>query len=152
MFPNFDFETVVKETKKDIEFKQRAELGRVPKMIFKNGKAYVEVENGKVILCSNDREKVGVYVQMLLRTKKDKYKVYKGTGFGMSYFEHRGNGALPESFICSEIERELSQQLSKLPVFDKMVDFGWEKKIDTLEVSFTIVLKYGDTIKVSEVI
>lgn len=153
MFPSFNFEKAVTEAEQEQRKQEKIELGEVPRLIFDiKGRGHPVMENGKVAMCRDTKEKVKMYIQMLLRTHLNKYKVYESTGFGTTYRNYRGNNLIPVKFISSEIKRELNEQLSKLNVFDSMIKFDAEREERGLRVEFTVILKSKEKIEMSEVI
>ena len=90
------------------------------------------LENGKPKFAETLEEKIQMYLQVLLRTELDKYEIYSGTGFGMTYFAFRGK-KIPNSIVISEIKREITEKLKKITGNFKLVD----------------TLKKGDFVKVT---
>lgn len=152
MFPSFNFEQAMEQAEEDQKQKIKIELMEVPRLIFDiKGKGHTVLENGKISMCKTTKEKVQMYIQMLLRTTKDKYKVYKDTGFGTTYMNYRGT-MVSETFISSELKRELTEQLNKLNVFDSLIRFNAYKEADNLHVAFTVILKNKEKINIVEVV
>lgn len=149
MFPSFNFDT---ETTTEENVVISTELGRVFLMKFNGNKATIVLENGKPKEATTNKEKVEMYVQMLLRTEFEKYKVYKDTGFGMTYFKYRGNKQLPIGFINSELKREIEEKVTALTVVDSISNFSAAIKGTVLQVDFTINLTDNTNLQISEVI
>jgi hypothetical protein len=121
-------------------------------MKFTGNKATIILENGRPKEAATSKEKVEVYVQMLIRTELDKYKVYKGTGFGMTYFKYRGNKQLPIGFINSEFKREIEEKVTALSVVDNISNFSIAIKGTALQVDFIINFTDNTNLQISEVI
>lgn len=151
MFPDFDFNEAIETIEEDVE-NNSIKLGRVFLIKFEGNKANVIMENGKPKEATTIQEKVQMYAQMLLRTEVDKYKIYKDTDFGMTYFKYKGNRLLPKGFINSELKRELEEKILKLSVVDSITDFNARIEGNVLNINFTINLVDNSSLQVSEVI
>lgn len=150
MFPVVDLDKIVLEINNEEE-KSTTVLGSVILMDFSDSKKVVKIENGRPVLCQTNKEKVEVYIKLLLRTHLDKYKVDKNTGFGMTYFNYRGM-QLPQGFLESELKRELEEKLRLLNIVDDIIDFYAGLNNNTLHIEFTILLYDGTTLDIEEVI
>ncbi|MTI65172.1 MAG: DUF2634 domain-containing protein [Firmicutes bacterium] len=151
MFPNLDLESIAEQINNEVTQENSTEIGRVFLMQFNGNKATVIMENGKPKEATT-KEKVQMYTQMLLRTKLDKYKVYKNEDFGMTYFNYMGMRNLPQNFINIEFKRELEEKLKQLNIVDSITNFSANKQGSVLYVEFTINLINGESIEISEVI
>lgn len=149
MFPDYDLDTVVSQINSATSSKG---LGKVFYMVFEDGKLKIVLENGSPKECSTDKEKVLMYLHILLRTCVGKYKVYEDTDFGTTIEKYIGNKTLPRSFMLSEFKRELSEQLDKLQIVDSITEINFTKDRTNLKVEFAIYLENSQLIKVSEVI
>jgi len=150
VFPSFNFDTVQSNTEENEV--SSTELGRVFLMKFNGNKATIILENGKPKEATTNKEKVKMYVQMLIRTELRKYKVYKDTDFGMTYFKYLGNKQLPTGFINSEFKREIEEKVTVLSVVNSISNFSSAMKGTVLQVDFTINLTDSTNLQISEVI
>lgn len=87
-------------------------------------------------------EAIQNWLELLIRTQLDKYRVYEGTGFGNSIENHIGHRLLPVGFIESEFERELKEAATRLnPAIAALRNFKITRLTRGLDVEFTVVLK-----------
>ncbi len=121
-------------------------------MTFENNKAIIVMENGKPRECSSIKEKVEMYVSLLLRTEFGKYKVNESTDFGLTVYKYISNKDIPISIVKSELKREIKEQLVYIDVIKSVENFAISRKGNQLNVSFDIYLKDGETVKISEVV
>ncbi|MHC1723038.1 MAG: DUF2634 domain-containing protein [Aminipila sp.] len=143
MFPTLDIDSIVNKTIEETSTGSNfTSLGRVMVMDFNDidGKATVKIANGKPVEAVSTAEKIQEYVKLLLRTALDKYKVYKDTEFGVSYFKYMGRRDLPMGFIQSEVKREIVEKIEKLNAVESVTDFESSLSGTTLTVQFTINL------------
>ncbi|WP_027399088.1 DUF2634 domain-containing protein [Anaerovorax odorimutans] len=138
MFPTFDFDNNIETTNEETE--SPISLGRVFIMDFNNGKAIVRMENGKPVEAKTIKEKVQTYIKVLLNTQYEKYRVYKDTGFGMTYFNYLGYRDLDKGFIHSELKREITEKIKALDVISDVIDFSAHILGTTLNVVLTVNL------------
>lgn len=88
------------------------------------------------------------WVQCIARTYKDKYQVYKDTGFYCNIDDLRG--MKPSGFVLSELKREISEALVKHRYIKSISDFDTSYNKKELKISFTVNLIDGTSF--SEVI
>lgn len=147
MFPSFDFNKVTSQ----LEISNadgKIDLGEVPMItIDDRGTIHTVVENGKVVMCKTDKEKIQVYLQTLLRTRRDKVKVYQGTGHGMTYLDYRGRSDVSTGFIKALIERELEGFLSKFRVFESLDSVKVQRFNERFSIEIKITLVDGDAVQ-----
>ena len=115
---------------------------------FIENKATIIMENGRPKECKTIEEKVKMYVQVLLRTAYEKFKIYKNTEFGMTYFNYRGQRNLPQGFIESEIKREIETSLFKLNIVERIQNFSSKLTSIEFKCNFEIILKDGQIVRI----
>jgi len=103
IFPNANLE--IEEEQQIINFKDTKE----PLFDFK--KKQIVIMDGKIIYCTY-RQKIEQWVELIIQTTVNKYKVYKDTGFGFSkLYEYRGHQIFASNFGISELKREMKEKL-----------------------------------------
>ena len=148
MFPTLNLDTLVSSINQQIEKENSHEIGNVILLTFNDrNEASVVLENCKPKFAETLEEKIQMYLQVLLRTELDKYQIYSGTGFGMTYFAFRGK-KIPNSIVISEIKREITEKLKKISRFESITNFKAELTGATLNVSFELNLNNNTTLKI----
>ena len=148
MFPTLNLDTLVSSINQQIEKENSHEIGKVILLTFNDrNEASVVLENGKPKFAETLEEKIQMYLQVLLRTELDKYEIYNGTGFGMTYFAFRGK-KIPNSIVISEIKREITEKLKKISKFESITNFTAELTGSSLNVSFELNLNNNTTLKI----
>lgn len=146
MFPTMDLDSIANQINEEENELNKTTLGRVFMINFIENKATIIMENGRPKECKTIEEKVKVYVQVLLRTAYEKFKVYKDTEFGMTYFNYRGRRNLPQGFMESEMKREIETSLFKLNIVERIQEFSAKLTSVEFECNFEIILKDGQTV------
>lgn len=148
MFPTLNLDTLVQNINEQIEKENSREIGKVILLTFnEKNQASVVIENGRPKFAETLEEKIQMYLQVLLRTELDKYEIYSGTGFGMTYFSFQGK-KIPNSIVISEIKREVTEKLKKLSKFESISNFTAELIETKLTVNFELNLNNNTTLKI----
>lgn len=82
---------------------------------------------------------VKVWIQKLLRTELNRYKIYEGSEYGIQLEDLIGT-SLSSAFVDSEIKREVSEKLTLHPQIDYISDFIIDKSNSTLYITFKVIL------------
>lgn len=130
----------IEEINIEINQEQSAKAGRSFYFDYKTGQFMVV--DGKVVE-TNEQEMVQQWIELLLRTKLDKYAVYKGTRFGNNAHKIIGLKSLPAGFIESEFKREIIEAVELNPLIDSVGEFEQKRVPKGLEISFTAYLVDG---------
>ena len=104
--------------------------------------------------CTNENT-VRQYIQNVLRTKKNLYKVHtKGEkeAFGLSIYNYIGTRKLPMGYINSELKREVTELLLKHPMISEVKDWMGKREKRDLNISFTVVLTDGSVLETSQTV
>lgn len=126
---------------------QPAKLGRSFLFDFATGRHVVI--DGK-LQETTQLQAVKQWLELLLITTVDKYRVYQDTGFGTTWERHISYRNIPLGFITSEIEREITEAATTLnPAIDTIRDFTAVRTTRGLTVSFTAVLKDAQLLEVN---
>ena len=140
MFPVFDFDTQIQEEEKA----QDINIGRSFSFDFNTRR--FNVMAGKVKETTQE-EAIKQWIELLLRTAVNRYKVYEGTGFGTNISKLVGYKSL-RGFIESEIKREISENIMMNRAIEGIEDFETSLEGDMLQVSFTLILKNKKVLEV----
>lgn len=95
-------------------------------------------------------ESVKQYIQNVLRTKANAYKVYtkeETEVFGISVYDYLGQRSLPMGYINSELKREVTEQLLNHPLIESISNWTGEREKRNLVISFTVTLTDGNIIE-----
>jgi hypothetical protein len=93
------------------------------------------------------------YIQNVLRTKANLYKVYvrnEDDVFGISVYDYIGTRTLPDGYLNSELKREVTELLLKHPLISEVKDWSGKRNKRGLDISFTTVLTDGTLLETSE--
>ena len=91
-------------------------------------------------------DSVRLWVKKILLTDQHKYDIYDEYGISLKDLM---SGAFPQSYVFSEIERLLTETLSKHQSITSVYNFQFIREQRTLTVNFNIDTVYGN---ISEVI
>lgn len=92
------------------------------------------------------------WVELMLRTYLDRFRVYTGYQFGHTGEDLIGLRQVPPGFIHSELAREIDESCRLCPAIAKTSDFSFSRENRTLHVKFTITLKTGEIEEVSGIV
>lgn len=149
MFPRIktDIEQLLEKT----EVQKSNKIGKTYQFDYQK-KAHMIID-GKFVECTSI-EAIEQWVEKVLRTEKNKYKIYTEDEieeFGISISQYIGMRNLPEGFIVSELEREITEQLKAHSMIEEIKDFKSNREKRGFLVSFKIELT-NKTILEKEVI
>lgn len=139
MFPVFD--TTIKAEEKG----QYIKIGKSFVFDFKSKR--FNVVAGKVKE-TTEEEAIRQWIELLLRTAIDKYKVYEGTGFGTNIDKLVGYKSM-RGFVESEMKREISEKIIMNRAIERIENFKTDFEGSMLEVSFTTILKNKKVLEVT---
>lgn len=100
-------------------------------------------------------QSVQQYIQNVLRTKINSYKVYtegETETFGISIYEYLGQRKLPMGYLNSELKREVSENLLKHPLIVAVSKWVGKREKQGLNISFTVTLTDGSIITENETV
>lgn len=121
------------------------QIKRSFKFNFKTGQHVME--NGTPVEITG-RDAVAQWLELLVRTRLDKYEVYRDTGFGHTAEKYLGFRELPRGFIESEFKREIEEASKLNPAIASVSNFSAVRTTRGLDVYFTAHLKNGDSVEV----
>lgn len=114
---------------------EKAQIGK--SFLFDFEKGDFVSKDGKVQEV-DEKEALKMWIESTIRTEKDKYKVYEGTGFGPSIEDLIGT-TYNALFAESELQRELTEALTVHPVINSLTNWSFESDGSKLTTSFTVV-------------
>jgi phage baseplate assembly protein W len=91
-----------------------------------------------------------VWIEKILRTKRDEYKIYENTPYGSRFDDLVVGSIYPPAFIDSELRREVEDALTQNPRIITVSDFTVDRSASNCAVSFTVTTAAGLTL--SEVV
>lgn len=141
MFPVFDFDTTIQAEEKGQDIK----IGKSFVFDFKSKR--FNVVAGKVKE-TTEEEAIRQWIELLLRTAIDKYKVYEGTGFGTNIDKLVGYKSM-RGFVESEMKREISEKIIMNRAIERIENFKTDLEGSMIEVSFTAILKNKKVLEVA---
>lgn len=127
-------------------------LGKCFKFDFEKGKHIIV--DGKFVEC-NFKDNIKHFIQCVLRTKADTFKVYiqdEEEPFGLSIHNNIGDRQLPKGFVLSETKREITEQLTNHPFIKDVDSFDFNFERTVLTIKFNVYLENKETLVISEVI
>lgn len=133
MFPVYDFEG--EDTTSIVP-----KMGKVFLFDFKE-KRHV-LKDGKPVEATYEQA-IQQWVTMLLITDLDKYAVYRGTEFGMTFREFIGRRDLPVGVVVSEVKRQLEEQVTRHPEIVSVSNFAMTRDNNAALISFYVETKRG---------
>jgi len=145
IFPSLSLDNIISSINNETEETTNNIIEDVVLLTFKNKKATVVLENGKPVTTTDLRTKIQMYLNVLLRTKLDEFEIYENTNFGMTYFRWIGQ-KVPEGILISELEREITEHLSKMNAFDHVENFNVKVTGPDFKVNFDLILISGETL------
>lgn len=138
IFPINDFGTSeMIEDKKVLGHKEPLFDFETEKMIIKDGK----------VVYGDKKKNIEQWIRLLILTQVDKFKVYKGTNFGMlDLYNLIGNNYLMTPYGIAELERELKEKISEKKGVDKVINIKVQSNFNKVNIKM-IVLVDGEEIE-----
>lgn len=143
MFPEFNIS--IENEKQEV-----ISLGKCFKFDFEKGKHIIV--DGKFVEC-DFKENIQHFVQVVLRTKIDTFKVYtidESEDFGLSIYNYIGNKVHHKGFILSEAKREITEQLLNHPFIRDVDSFIFDFENTFLTISFNCYLQNNEILNIKE--
>lgn len=138
MFPKI--ETDIKQLLQKTKIQESKKIGKTYQ--FEYQKKVHMIIDGKFIECT-PIEAIEQWIEKVLRTEKNKYRIYtedETEEFGISISQYVGMRNLPEGFIISELEREITEQLKTHSVIEEVKDFKAKREKRGFLISFKVKL------------
>ncbi|MGL4797547.1 MAG: DUF2634 domain-containing protein [Paraclostridium sp.] len=137
IFPVFD---------EGIDVKEVSEAKGKKEILFDFKTKKVVIVDGKTKEAS-EVEQVKQWIQLLLLTETNKYRVYDNTGFGMTdLYNLRGHSIFNTPFGVMELEREIKEKIQKKDEVKEVKNIKSSTGFNSLNIEVTVVLKSGETL------
>lgn len=88
------------------------------------------------------KERIKNWIQKVLYTQRDKYIIYKGTGFGIDT-KSIISKTFTRDYMQSEMKREITETLLQDDSIISIDNFTMERDGSKLIISFTVITEYG---------
>lgn len=116
-------------------------------ILFNFDKKRVKITDGKVVL-GTEVEQVQQWIELLLLTEGEKFKVYKNTQFGMTdLYSLIGHNYLNNPYGISELTRELKEKIEVKKEVKEVINISTESDFNALKIKITVLLKSGKTLE-----
>lgn len=89
------------------------------------------------------KERIKNSIQKRLRTQLNKYKIYRGTGYGVDSDGVKGE-ILAKDYRISEMKRNITEALLQEDGIISIDNFSAEQKGRLLNISFAVNTEFGD--------
>lgn len=89
-------------------------------------------------------EAIKVWIMKIMKTEKDKYKIYEGTDYGTELKNLIGQN-LPRDFVDSELKREIKAALERHPMISHISNLQISRDEAKVILEFTVNLVEGNT-------
>lgn len=109
---------------------------------FRNGNFVVK--DGKLI-SAEGLAAIKVFIEKLLNTPKDRFKIYENTGYGTNIENSLLGYAFNRKFVESEIQREIIEAIENHPYVERVENLITNPEDDILHIEFDIVVKSNIT-------
>lgn len=107
----------------------------------------VVILDGKVKIGS-EVEQVKQWIELLILTQVDKFKVYKETPFGMTdLYGLIGHAYANTPFGISELTREIKEKIQMKKEVKEVINIKTESGFNLLTIQVTVLLKSGKTLE-----
>ena len=98
------------------------------------------LKDGKVVF-SSGKDKVKQWIELLLKTELDKYKVYEGAEFGLAdMYNLIGHQLFTSNYGISEMKAELKEKLEAKEEIDSVENITITYKFDKLYIDLTVIV------------
>lgn len=144
IFPKFDNIDVTEniEVSENIKFKE-------PLFDFESGKTVIK--DGNTVM-TNKEQHIQQYITLLIRTEVDKFKVYRGTKFGLTdLYEQQGKQIFTTPFAIEEIKRELREKCILNPNIEFVTNIEVSINFNTVKIEMTVQVEGKELITEVEI-
>jgi len=112
--------------------------------LFDFNKGDFVLKDGKMTV-TEDVAALKVWIEKIMRTKRDEYKIYEGTPYGSRFDDLVVGSTFPPAFIDSELRREVEEALTQNPQIITISEFEVDRSASNCTVSFAVTLTSGLT-------
>lgn len=92
------------------------------------------------------------WIELMLRTYRDRFAVYRDTRFGHTGEDLIGMRQAPPGYLHSELAREIREACKLCPAIARADQFDFQRQGRTLVVRFVVTLKTGEQEEVSGIV
>lgn len=142
MFPQINLD-IVKQEKEQEKIKDKQGITYL--YDFKKGDFILR--NGKLIKAEG-KEGIKVWIEKILLTDEFKFKIYEteeSEEYGTTIRKLIMGRKIPQLLLHSELKRVISEKLKQHIEIERIEDFNTKQEMATLTISFTVILKNGET-------
>ena len=100
------------------------------------------LRDGKMVI-AEDVAALRIWIEKILRTKQNEYKIYEGTPYGSRFDDLIIGNQMPSGFVDSELRREVEDALTQNPQIITISEFEVDRTASNCEVRFTVTLASG---------
>lgn len=104
--------------------------------LFDYSKGDFVMENGRLVEL-HGKEALKAWIEKILRTEADRFKIYEGTDYGVGI--ERMIGLLPREIIDGELERVITEKLTEHTHIDDVQEWEFEQVGNRMIISFTVI-------------
>ncbi len=104
---------------------------------FENGDFVVR--DGKLIECDGI-DAIKVWIEKILRTEKDRYKIYDNTEYGCHLEDLIIGNSYTAEFVEAELKREIEDALKQNPQITSVTNFKITRNTNAITVTLEVVL------------
>lgn len=137
MFPKLDLDLAREEIREDAE-----EESQGISYLYDFKKKDFVIRAGSLIEIEG-AQGVRVWIEKILRTERFKFDIYED--YGISIENLLKGKKIPVLLLQSELKRQLVEAMSKNNEIEEIQDFKVEQEMATLYISFTVILKSGES-------
>ena len=108
------------------------------------------MRDGKLIECDGI-DAIKVWIEKILRTEKDRYKIYDNTEYGCHLEDLIIGNSYTAEFIEAELKREIEDALKQNPRISSVTNFKITRNTNAITVNLEVVLndERRDTVTVT---
>ena len=97
------------------------------------------VRDGKLVECDGI-DAIKVWIEKILRTEKNRYKIYDGTDYGCQIEDLIIGNSYTAEFIEAELKREIEDALKQNPQIKSVTNFKITRNTNAITVTLEVVL------------
>lgn len=117
------------------ETKAIPKMGKSFSYDFKKGD-FVKVDGRLEVI--EDKEALKVWITKAIMTEYMRFKIYDDVGYGTVVEDLIGTN-FPQAFIEAELQREITESVTRHELIDHLEDFSFERLSDEMLIYFTVI-------------
>ena len=107
------------------------------------------MKDGKVVMATG-KEKIKQWIELLIRTEVDKYKVYKGTDFGLKdLYNLQGHQLFTSNYGISQMKADIKRSIEVKKEVNSVQNITITNNFNKLKIELTVMV--DEEVIVSEV-